>query len=370
MKLRSVMGNAVICLAFLGLIIVAPSGRTASDVLWSVQEVATPTINAAIAFSPDGEIVATGRRETRDVYLRTSSEGTLIRVLNGKNNNTNAMAFSPDSQLLVNGTAGPGQGLSLNLWRVTDGVRLVGRIPAHPNGTIGVTMSPDGQTVATCGFHDRTLMFWHVPDMTQIGSIENVDPDIGSSFFAQAIAFSPDGQLLATGDSQNIKLRHWPDLTIVRTMANSAARNYVTLAFSPDGSELVAGLTDLEPTYATCVDCSVKLWRVADGALLHTFLSSEGELRYTKVGFSDDGHTIAAGFETANGAAGAIQFWNTENGASSVDKQPSAVHAFAFSPGGRFYGYILADGTVAVARTPLVEAIDDQTGGRRRYSPQ
>jgi WD40 repeat protein len=304
-------------------------------------------------FSPDGQLVATGRQETNNVYIRNAADGTLLRVLNGKNNNATALTFSPDSQLLVTGTGGPGVGLSLNLWRATDGVRLVGRIPAHNNGTLGVALSPDGQTLATCGFHDRDILIWHVPDMTLVNTINNFDPDVGTALFVRAIAFSPDGQLLATGDGNSIKLRQVSDGAIVRKMAASAATDYVTLAFSPDGKQIVGGVTKLDPTYATCVDCSVKLWRVADGGLLRTFYSRAGELRYTKVGFSADGQTIAAGFGLGNGETGVIQFWNINGKSIFVDYQPSGVHAFAFSPDGRFYGYMLMDGTVAVAQTPV-----------------
>ena len=372
MKPHSSMFKSVIGVASLSLILVvilAPSGHASSDVLWSQQEVSAPSINAVFRFSPDGELVATGRRETNDVYIRSASDGTLVRVLNGKNNDANALAFSPDSQLLVTGTGGPGVGLSLNLWGVADGVRLVGRIPAHSNGTTGVAISPDGQLVATCGFHDRTIMLWHLPDMTRAGAVTNSDPDLGgTALFVRAIAFSPDGQLLATGDSNNIKLRRVSDFSIVRTMAQSAAHDYVTLAFSPDGQELVAGLTDLDVTYGRCADCSVKLWKVSDGTLLRTFYSGAGELRYTKVDFSADGQTVGAGFTIEpDEVTGVIQFWDTRNGSSFfIDYQPSPVHAFTISPSGKFYGYMLADGTVAVAPMPVSSQSADDYGSRNR----
>lgn len=356
MKFRNLTSKtfvSAVMLFIVGAAIIAPTGHSSSNVIWSQQEVSTPSVNAAIMFSPDGQLVVTGRRETNSVYIHSATDGTLLRVLTGKNNNANALAFSPDSQLLVTGTGGPGVGLSLNLWRVTDGVRLMGRIPAHNNGTIGVALSPDGQTLATCGFHDRDILIWHVPDMTLVNTINNFDPDDGVALFVKAIAFSPDGQLLATGDSDSIKLRRVSDWTLVRKMAASAATDYVTLAFSPDGKSLVGGVTTLDPTYGTCVDCSVKLWRLADGALLRTFRSRAGELSYTKVGFSADGQTIAAGFSPGNGETGVIQFWNAQSGKTIfTDNQPSGVHAFTFSPDGRFYGYMLIDGTIAVAETP------------------
>src|SRR4051794_9756649 len=103
---KTVVGVAL--LSVILAVVIAPSGHASADVLWSQQEVSAPSINAVIKFSPDGELVATGRRETNDVYIRSASDGTLLRVLNGKNNNATTLAFSPDSQLLITGTGGPG----------------------------------------------------------------------------------------------------------------------------------------------------------------------------------------------------------------------------------------------------------------------
>ncbi|MGB7926175.1 MAG: hypothetical protein WCF57_23240 [Pyrinomonadaceae bacterium] len=322
-----------------------------STIIWSQQETASPSINTAISFSPDGQLVSTGRTESNSVNLRSATDGTLIRVLTGKNNNARALAFSPDSQLLVTGAGGPGVGIGLNLWRVSDGARLVGRIPSHNNGTNGVAFSPDGQMVATSGFHDRDIKLWHVPDMTLVRTINNFDPQLGYALFVTAVAFSPDGQLLASGDSNGVKLRHVFDGTLVRKMGGSQT-DVVTLAFAPDGSKIAAGITGLDPTYGTCVDCSVKLWRVSDGTLLRTFFSRAGELFYPKIGISADGLSIAAGFGIHD-ETGAIQFWSIRTGASVfIDHQPSPVHAFAYSPDGRRYGYILANGRAAVAQAP------------------
>ena len=108
------------------------SANAQQNIIWSVQEPDAETNRAAVAASPDGRLVATGRADSNDVKIWDASNGTLIRVLNGANNNANVIAFSPDGQYLATGTGQPGQGLSLNLWRVSDGLRLVGRIPVLP----------------------------------------------------------------------------------------------------------------------------------------------------------------------------------------------------------------------------------------------
>src|SRR5437773_6878583 len=72
-----------------------------SFIIWAQQERENTTQNGAIAYSRDGRFVASGRSDSNDVNIRNANDGTLIRTLNGQNNNANVLAFSPDSQYLV-----------------------------------------------------------------------------------------------------------------------------------------------------------------------------------------------------------------------------------------------------------------------------
>src|SRR5205085_7949782 len=73
-----------------------------------------------------------------------------------------------------------------------------------------------------------------------------------------ALAWSPDGQTLASSGPAQVEL--WrADGTLRRTLAMDQSDNGVTsVAFSPDGQMLATG----------SFNGSIKLWRVADGALL------------------------------------------------------------------------------------------------------
>jgi WD40 repeat protein len=332
------------------------SAQTASrsNILWWAQEADATTFRNAITFSPNGELVATGRTSSNTVALRRASDGLLVRTLTGRDNNAGVMDFSPDSLLLATGAGSSGENLSLNLWSVPDGVRLVGRIPAHHNGTRGTAFSPDGGTLATFGFHETVVKMWPVPQMQNPRVLANFDPALGYNVRVHSIAVSPDGDLLAVGDTSGVKLRRVSDGGLVLQIAETGA-DITSLEFSPDGQTVAAGVMHQDPTYGTCLDCMVRLWRVSDGALLQTFRPERPDFYFPKIGFSSGGGVIAAGAETGpNGAEqGLIQFWAVGTGQTVfVDRRPSSVHAFAFSPDPTRYGYVQADGVVAVARLP------------------
>ena len=98
-----------------------------------------------------------------------------------------------------------------------------------------------------------------------------------------AIAFSPDGRLLATGDD-NSQIRIW-DLTTgrtVRTLQPDDEIRFCALAFSPDGQNLAVGGDHSDNT----------LWDLKTGKNLRTF----GEPACLTLGlsFSPDGRRLAA----------------------------------------------------------------------------
>jgi len=338
----------VVCSLSVGLIHGAPA------IIWSQQEADAETNTAAVAISPDGQLVATGRADSNDVKIWDAKSGALIRVLNGQNNNANVIAFSPDGQYLATGTGQPGQGLSLNLWRVADGVRVVGRIPAFTNGTISVAFSPDSQLLVASGFHATGYKIYHVPDMTLLATISNFDPALGYNVRINAVAFSADGQLIGVGDSVGLRLRRTSDGSLVRTMNTNApgTMKTVSMAFSPDGKSVAAVVAVVDLTYATCIDCAVKLFQISDGALLQVY-ENGNNMTFQKIGFSPKGDVIGSSYAHDHDNGGAVQFWNvTTANTVQLDERAFWFWDFAYSPLGDRYAFFGGDGLIGVAKAP------------------
>jgi WD40 repeat protein len=156
-----------------------------------------------VAFSHGGSILALGREDSNSSELLNSSDGTLIRSYGGPHNGTNAMVFTLDDQYLVSGVGAGGSTLTLDLWRVSDGVRLF-RLGDHNNGDHSVSLSPDGQYVATSGRFGRETNIWHVPDMTLFLSIPSQNPTGGIAPRVKDVKFSPEGAYIATSDIYGI----------------------------------------------------------------------------------------------------------------------------------------------------------------------
>src|SRR5437870_318887 len=130
------------------------------EIIWRKQDY-DPLVN--VVFSNDGSILALGREDSNTSDFLRADNGKLIRPFIGNHNTTNDMVFTLDDQYLINGTGSGGSTLTLDLWRVSDVVRLV-RTGAHTNGTHSVSLSPDGELLVTSGKFSREIKVWHVPD--------------------------------------------------------------------------------------------------------------------------------------------------------------------------------------------------------------
>ncbi|MFN6559522.1 MAG: eIF2A-related protein [Nostoc sp. ChiSLP01] len=135
-----------------------------------------------------------------------------------------------------------------------------------------------------------------------------------------SVAFSPDGKLLALGDT-NGEIRLYQVSDWKKLLFCKAHTNWVlTVAFSPDGTVLASGSTDH----------SVKLWDVSTGECFHTLQEHEHEV--WSVAFNSDGKLLASGSDDQT-----IKLWDVATGEclKTFQGHTSWVCCVAFSPDGQ-----------------------------------
>jgi WD40 repeat protein len=147
-----------------------------------------------------------------------------------------------------------------------------------------------------------------------------------------AVAFSPDGRLIATG-SEDKTLRIWDAATGERKERISHTDPVYCLAFSPDGKTLASGGTDK----------AVTLWDVASGEKKKT-LSDVSDRPVTWARFAPDGRRLATFGMRKDVAA----VWDLASGKEvAVLRGHSAmINALEFSPDGKTIATISDDSTV------------------------
>src|SRR5262249_31799025 len=139
---------------------------------------------AAVAFSPDGKLLASGSYGQVTVWDLTAARPAV--VLTNVLGAVNDLRFSPDGKLLAVAGGQPSAKGDLRLFQV-DGWNLLGTLPGHDDVVFSVAFSPDGKRLASASF-DKTVRLWDVAGR----KVERVLS--GHSDFVYAVAFSPDGK--------------------------------------------------------------------------------------------------------------------------------------------------------------------------------
>jgi WD40 repeat protein len=179
--------------------------------------------------------------------------------------------------------------------------------------------------------------------------IQTLNGGVGYRPRVFAVAFSKDGQILAVGGQGGILLFRVADGTLIQALNGAAST--LSLAFSPDNKFLAAG-SDTIDQQGQCTDCTLKTWRISDGALLQTIDGNNNGV--ISIAFSPNQRIIATGAGDRI-YDGVVRFFRVNDGALlRFFYQASAyVTTIRYSPSGSVFAFGRSDGHVVVARNPF-----------------
>jgi hypothetical protein len=226
----------------------------------------------AVAFSPDGDMLATGSWDgTIRLWLVGETESSA--VLDGHGDKVFAVAWSPDGTALASGGA-DGQ---IILWDVETGEQIRS-FEGHTDGVPSLAFSPDGEQLVSAS-NDGTLRLWDVERGDSLLTLE------GHTDKVRSVDWSADGVLIVSGSTDSSVII-WDAASgeVIHTL-DDFEYQVVGVAFSPDGTQVAAAT----------MNGLLNVWDVETGALIHELSSIIEGLGGTLFGvsWSPDGAMLA-----------------------------------------------------------------------------
>ncbi|HEX4606688.1 MAG TPA: c-type cytochrome domain-containing protein, partial [Urbifossiella sp.] len=193
---------------------------------------------AAVAFSPDGKLLATGTYGRVTVWELVAARPA--KVLTNVLGAVNDLRFSPDGKLLAVAGGQPSARGDLRLFSAADW-SLVASLGGHLDTVSGVAWAPDGKRLASASF-DKTVRLWDVADPKAPKVLHTFT---GHSDFVYAVAFSPKGDWYATASKD--RTGRMVDAATGKSQFTFSGMNDEVLAVAvrPDGSQVIT--SGLEP---------------------------------------------------------------------------------------------------------------------------
>jgi WD40 repeat protein len=301
-----------------------------------------PSPVAALAYRLDGKVLAAGAH--REVVLLDPASGAVLARLGGQTGQVTALAFNRDGSLLAAASGSPGTAGEVRLYASAPGAlpaeKPAQTLAAHKDLVLDVAFSPDGKTLATCGY-DRLIRLWDAETGKPLRDLKDHSDAVYS------VRFSPDGKLLASGAADRA-VKVWDAASGKRLYTLGEPTDWVyAVAWSPKGNLLAAA----------GVDKSIRIWEASaeGGKLVHSVFAHEGPV--TKLAYSADGGSLYSLSEDRTAKA-----WDA---AKMVEhavyaRQPDTALALAVRPDRK---------QVAVGRFDGVLALLDEATGKVQAEP-
>ncbi|MEW6356016.1 MAG: WD40 repeat domain-containing protein [Planctomycetota bacterium] len=196
----------------------------------------------SLVFSPDGKRLVCGAFGD-NIKILDMTSGKEVRAI--EDGGAKAIRFSPDGSVFTSYDWGDGE---IRFWDAATGEK-VAQVPIPEGGVEDICFSPDGKILAAAGGSSLTLI--DAATRQEVMTWRDDPAEKGAWVGIGAIAFSPDGSLVAMGFMQKL-VRLWDVKTgqVAATLEGHQGQ-VKAVAFSPDGGILASGDSNL----------TIKLWK-------------------------------------------------------------------------------------------------------------
>lgn len=283
----------------------------------------------SVAFTPQGDRLASSSYDSC-VKLWDAHTGKCLDTLEKHTNRVWSIAFHPQGHLLASG----GDDNAARIWELQTR-QCTKTLQGHSNAIYAIAHSGQHHLLAS-GHEDQTIKLWDL----NLNALPRVSPHLqpfrvlhGHGDRIMSVAFSPDGQLLASASADRT-IKIWSPHTgqCLNTLYGHGSWVWA-IAVSPDSKVLASA----------SYDHTVKLWDVHSGECLQTLHGHTGSV--LALTFSWDGKTLISG-----GYEQIIKQWDIETGncLHTWQAHSNRVWAVAMSPSDRYLATGGDDQTVKV----------------------
>lgn len=195
-----------------------------------------------------------------------------------------------------------------------------------------VAFSPDGQLLASGG-DDNAVILWNVSNRSDIRTL------IGHDDWVKSVAFSPDGQLLASV-AMDGSLKLWDVPSGINVTSRKQSDRMESVVFSRHGDMLAT---------SGHIDGFIDLWTVSKKYIRHANRISGHLSAVSSIAFSPDGLMLASA-----GDDDTVKLWNIDDISEikSITEYSSDVRSVVFSPDGKTLASGSKDNTVKLLEIP------------------